>query len=62
MGCLPEWAALQQARRRRRSTSVTTIATSGLTSGKPRPAVVRILESGTMAELDLALRSWLELP
>jgi hypothetical protein len=33
-----------------------------LTSGKPRPAVVRILESGTMDEFDLALRSWLELP
>jgi mRNA interferase MazF len=25
-------------------------------------AVVGILESGTLAELDLALRSWLELP
>jgi hypothetical protein len=51
--------------------SVVTVASPGVYSGKPRPAVVvqtsvghvvGQLEPQVLVELDLALRGWLELP
>ena len=40
---------------------IVTVASDRVDSGKPRPAVVGELEAAALAELDLALRSWLEL-